>query len=174
MKSTANPRTAPRTAASPSVEMTVYYDESCPMCRAEMHNFMRRDRDGIVCFVDASAPDFVPPAGHSTAQMMRLLHLHTADGRWLVGVEAFSLLYRRLGLPWVARVLDAPVLRPVADGLYPFVARHRHRIPHWVAWLVFERGVQHAAAQAQASAQTCANEVGGVCAYEARVPRGRS
>lgn len=174
MKPAANHPTEHRTSVPPSVEMTVYYDESCPMCRAEMHNFMRRDKAGIVCFVDASTPDFVPPAGHSTAQMMRLLHLHTADGRWLIGVDAFSVLYRRLGLPWVARVLDAPVLRPVAERLYPVIARHRHRIPRWVARLVFERGVQQAAAQAHVRAQTCAHEDSGACAYGARSPRGRS
>ncbi|MEN9844293.1 MAG: hypothetical protein RLZZ612_2122 [Pseudomonadota bacterium] len=151
--------TAPDTSAH-TPEMTVYYDESCPICRAEMHNFMRRDRSHIVTFVDASAPDFVPPSGHRTAEMMRLLHLHTADGRWLIGVDAFSLLYRRLGLPWVARALDAPVLRPLAEWLYPVVAEHRQRIPRWVARLVFERGAHQAATQAHARAQSCAD---GVC-----------
>lgn len=154
-------------------EMTVYYDESCPICRAEMHNFMRRDTAGIVSFVDASAADFVPPVGHSTVEMMRLLHLHTAEGRWLIGVDAFSLLYRRLGLPWVARVLDAPVLRPVAQVLYPVVATHRQRIPRWLARLVFERGVHQAATHAHTQAQTCANDPSGACAHDP-AQRGRS
>jgi predicted DCC family thiol-disulfide oxidoreductase YuxK len=140
------------------VLMTVYYDESCPLCRAEMHNLMRRNALlNQVAFVDASAVDFVPPAGKAVADLMRVLHLQTAQGTWMLGVDAFVVLYQTLGLPWVSRVLSAPVLHPLAVWLYPVVARHRHRIPRWLTHRVFESGVRHAAEHAHAQVQPCAS-----------------
>lgn len=41
--------------------LTIYYDASCPLCHAEMHNLMLRNSQGLLQFVDASPVDFTSP-----------------------------------------------------------------------------------------------------------------
>ena len=40
------------TERQPSI---VYFDGSCPLCRAEIGMYSRHDSDGALCFVDISA-----------------------------------------------------------------------------------------------------------------------
>lgn len=133
--------------------LTVYYDAACPICNGEMHNLMLRDVARQVRFVDASAPGFERPDGVGQADLMNLLHVKTAAGSWLIGVDAFAALYRTVGLPVVSQLLDAPLLRPLARLMYPVVARYRYLIPRWVAHAMFETGLRHAAQQAQQTQQ---------------------
>jgi predicted DCC family thiol-disulfide oxidoreductase YuxK len=140
----------PATAPSP-YPLTLYYDAACPMCHSEMQNLMLRNRADQLRFVDVSAPGFQSPdAQVSVDAMLRLIHARTPDGRWIVGVDVFRLAYRAAGLPAVARALSLPGLRQAADALYPWMARHRQRLPRWLSKLVFEKAVRRAAAQAAA------------------------
>ncbi|MDO5623601.1 MAG: DUF393 domain-containing protein [Pseudomonadota bacterium] len=131
--------------------LTLYYDASCPLCAAEMHNLRLRDVDSRLRFVDASASGFADaPEGVTTPELMALMHARTADGQVLRGVPAFELAYAAVGLHGVARLLRAPWLRPALDRLYPFVARHRQRLPRVLTHLLFGRALRRAAAQAAA------------------------
>lgn len=126
--------------------LTLYYDAACPLCNSEMQNLMLRNQAGQLRFVDISAPGFQSPdAQVSPADMGRLIHARTPAGDWVVGVEVFRLAYRAAGLPRVAAALEAPGLRQVADALYPWVARHRHALPRWIAHLLFETALRRAA-----------------------------
>jgi predicted DCC family thiol-disulfide oxidoreductase YuxK len=135
-----------------NIKLTAYYDGTCPLCRAEMHNLMLRDTGGIVAFVDAGASHFDPVGLGVTQQaLMEALHVRTAAGDWLIGVPAFEALYRELGLPWVAAALRQPLLARVAASCYPLVARNRHRLPRTpIRWL-FERAGRRAARRAAAA-----------------------
>jgi predicted DCC family thiol-disulfide oxidoreductase YuxK len=146
-------------AADPRLPLTLYFDASCPLCAAEMHNLALRAPATALQFVDASVADFVAPAGTSREAMMQLLHARTADGQWLIGVDVFKLAYSVAGLPWVSRVLSLPLVAPLVKGLYPSVARHRQKLPRWLTQAVFGRAIRRAAAQA--AKQNCAQ---GVCA----------
>lgn len=129
--------------------LTLYYDGACPLCRAEMQNLMlRNQRERRLRFVDIAEPGFQPPDDVTTNDLTRLLHAQAPDGRWLTGIDAFVAMYEAVGLSWVAQALGAPGLRHVADRLYPWVARHRHRFPRWLAHLVFETAMRRAALQA--------------------------
>lgn len=129
--------------------LTLYYESACAMCNGEMSNLMLRNTEGKLRFVDVSAPDFdSPPPGTTRDDLLELIHGQTADGRVLKGVEVFRLAYRAVGLGWVVEPTNWPVLGPLADKLYPVVARNRHRVPRFVSHLLFETAVRRAAERA--------------------------
>ncbi len=109
--------------------LTVFYDGSCAMCASEMQALKALDRGAFLELADCSVSEFrhqeAADAGVSVAEMMTLIHARDARGRWLVGVECFEAVYRVAGLEWVARFLGVPVLRPILEALYPWIARHR-------------------------------------------------
>lgn len=136
----------PAATADPAIyPLTLYYDASCPMCNGEMQNLMLRNTDDLLRFVDASAPSFSAfPPGTDRAALMALMHAQRADGQVVHGIEALRLAYQAAGLGWVARVMDAPLIRPLGDWLYPIVARNRYRVPRPISRL-FETTLRRAA-----------------------------
>jgi predicted DCC family thiol-disulfide oxidoreductase YuxK len=148
------------TSAIP-IELTTYYDGSCQLCSAEIHNLRVRDTEGSVAFVDVTAPGFDAPAlGVTQEALMNALHVRTADGRWLVGVPAFEALYRRLGMPTIAAALRQPLLAATAARIYPWVVRNRYRLPRAPITWVFERAgrrAAEAAARRRCTSDTCAS-----------------
>ncbi len=109
--------------------LTVFYDASCAMCVTEMEALKRLDANENVTLVDCSSPVFADEqaanAGVSRSDMMTLIHARDANGRWLVGVDCFEVLYREVGLEWAARFWGTPVLRGFLMAFYAWVARHR-------------------------------------------------
>tara|TARA_R110000772_G_scaffold141115_3_gene250692 strand:+ start:64607 stop:64930 length:324 start_codon:yes stop_codon:yes gene_type:complete len=59
--------------------------------------------------------------------LLKTLHLRTADGRWLTGIDANVAAWQhtRLGPLW--RWLSWPLIRPVADRVYRLWAERRYR-----------------------------------------------
>jgi predicted DCC family thiol-disulfide oxidoreductase YuxK len=125
--------------------LTLYYDGACPLCSAEMQNLMLRNQQGLLEFVDISAQGFEAPPGVTQDALMTAMHGHWAQGEWLRGVPVFEAAYSAVGLPQVSRVLHHPLVRPMAEVLYPVVARLRHRIPAWVAQRLFGTALRRAA-----------------------------
>lgn len=138
------------TATAPAIyPLTLYYDGACPMCRAEMHNLMLRNRRELLAFVDISVPGFSgQPPGATQQDLMTLIHASQADGTLVKGVDVFRLAYSAAGLPWVSTLVRLPVIGPLADRLYPWIARFRHHIPRPLVVLLFETAARRAAAQA--------------------------
>ena len=134
--------------SDPRYPLTLYYESACPLCLSEMTNLMLRNTQGLLQFVDVSAPDFQVPEGVTREALLTLMHGHTANGEWLRGVTVFELAYRAAGLPQVSRLLSNRWLRPVADRLYPVIARNRHHLPRWLPHLMFETALRRAAEQA--------------------------
>ncbi|CCE01502.1 DUF393 domain-containing protein [Bradyrhizobium sp. STM 3809] len=88
---------------------TVYFDGSCPLCRAEIGYYGRTDQAGALCFVDVSKPGAEPPAGLTRQQAMARFHVRAADGRLLSGAAAFVEVWRRLPRwRWAARAALLP------------------------------------------------------------------
>lgn len=111
--------------------LTVYYDGACPLCRAEIAFYRRRDRDHLLRWIDASAeaPDL--PVGLDQARALARFHVSTAEGELVSGAAAFVEVWRRLpGFRVLARVAAIPPLTlglEVAYRLFlrlrPFIAR---------------------------------------------------
>lgn len=118
------PRAAPR-------PITVYWDRSCPMCRTEIEALNLTDYGFVLS--DCSAPDFVDTdaaaCGITREAMLEALHLQDVDGNWYSGIDAFEIIYRRVGYTHVANWLARKKLRPFHDRLYRLIARNRYWMP---------------------------------------------
>jgi predicted DCC family thiol-disulfide oxidoreductase YuxK len=117
--------------------LTLYVDQACPLCRAEMAGLAARDAGHCLRAVDASVASFTGDtatraAGLDQATLLHRLHARDAQGRWLVGVPVFAAAYEAAGIAWMARLLRVRWLRPLLDAGYALVADHR--------WLLVKLG----------------------------------
>jgi len=116
--------------------LTLYVDDACPLCHAEMAGLAARDSAGCLRMIDCSVADFddadCAVAGHAQAQLLHRLHARDGQGRWLVGIPVFAAAYEAAGLRWFARLLRVRALRPLLDLGYALIADHR--------WLLVKLG----------------------------------
>gem|GEM_PF-222777 len=150
-----------RTRAWP---LRIYYDARCPLCERELGALARHDVHGRLLLVDCSGLDFADAdaarAGLAADLLMRRIHACDADGRWLAGIDVFEAAYRAIGLASIARAWAHPLLRPLWDRLYPWIADHRMGLSRLgldrpFGWLVGQLS-RRAAARANAAQARCA------------------
>jgi predicted DCC family thiol-disulfide oxidoreductase YuxK len=88
---------------------TVYFDGSCPLCRAEIGYYRRKDQSGSLCFVDVSESGALTPQGVTQRGAMERFHVRASDGRVLSGAAAFVEVWTRLPKwRWAARIASLP------------------------------------------------------------------
>jgi predicted DCC family thiol-disulfide oxidoreductase YuxK len=88
---------------------TVYFDGSCPLCRAEIGYYRRKDQDRALCFIDISETSAVPPEGITQERAMKRFHVRASDGRVLSGAAAFVEIWTRLPKwRWAASAASLP------------------------------------------------------------------
>lgn len=96
---------------------TVYYDGSCPLCRAEIDLY--RGIGSAAAFHDVTGDEALPPGVDRNAARARF-HVTAADGTVQSGARAFATLWQASPGPW--RLLGGVVAtRPfvwIAEGLY--------------------------------------------------------
>jgi predicted DCC family thiol-disulfide oxidoreductase YuxK len=106
--------------------LTLLYDGACPVCNLEMDNLKARNTQGLLKFVDISAPFFdTTPYGATLAQLNGLIHAQRPDGSLVIGVEVLRLAYSAVGLGHL-KPTGWPVLKPVFDAAYAVFARNRY------------------------------------------------
>jgi predicted DCC family thiol-disulfide oxidoreductase YuxK len=104
---------------------TLYYDGQCPLCNREMAKL------GQLCDANLQLRDIHSlTAGEDLPDretLLRTLHLKTANGELLTGIDANVMAWQhtRLGPLW--RWLRWPVIRPLADRVYRIWAERRYR-----------------------------------------------
>jgi predicted DCC family thiol-disulfide oxidoreductase YuxK len=147
--------------------LTLLYDGSCPVCRLEMTEMMRRNHAGLLKFADMSAPDFDLAAytqvQHTTWEAINAeLHGMRPDGSFVLGVDAVRLAYEAVYAGMVWKPTRWPVLGqllwPLAHLAYRLFAKHRIRISSALAPLI----VRIEARRAHRRMQACQNGQG-VC-----------
>lgn len=88
---------------------TVFFDGSCPLCRAEIGYYRRKDQAGALCFVDVSETGAETPEGISRERAMERFHVRASDGRVLSGAAAFAEVWTHLPKwRWAARAASLP------------------------------------------------------------------
>ena len=110
---------------------TVYFDGSCPLCRAEIGYYRGKDRAGALCFVDVSAPGAKVPEGMTQQRAMERFHVRAGNGRIMSGAAAFVEVWARLpAWRWAARAAALPGVLIVLEFGYrlflpvrPFISR---------------------------------------------------
>ncbi len=143
--------------------LRIYYDASCPLCRTEMHTLKQYDIRQRLDLVDCSPEDFSDEfsgnAGYRRASMMKLIHARDAQGRWLIGVAVFEAAYGATGIIGMEKMWANPVLRPIWDRIYPWIANNRMFLSKLGLTRVFGGMVRRAAKKAAAKSQACANDM---------------
>ncbi len=118
--------------APESATLRIYYDGLCPLCLREMQHLQRLDRTQQLDLQDINAADFAERFPNiDPLHADRILHGELADGRLLYGLDVTVLAWRLVGRGRWVSFLRWPLIRPVADRVYLFFARHRHRISGW-------------------------------------------
>lgn len=110
---------------------TVYFDGSCPLCRAEIAHYRGLDRGAALCFVDVSEKGTRLPNGLTRQQTMERFHVQAADGQLLSGAAAFVAVWSRLPRwRWAARAVALPGAMATLEHGYrlflparPFISR---------------------------------------------------
>jgi predicted DCC family thiol-disulfide oxidoreductase YuxK len=149
-------------AGSVEYPLTLYYDASCPFCKKEMDDLKSYDSQDRLRLIDCSPVSFrdalAEVAGITRAEMMALIHARDGSGRWMIGVEVFILAYRAVGIEMMAGLYEFPLLRPLWNRLYPWVARHRMGLSRLGLNRAYEGLVHWAARRAHKRAQVCATD----------------
>jgi predicted DCC family thiol-disulfide oxidoreductase YuxK len=102
----------------------LYYDGACPLCRREINLVRRLARQ--VEFVDVhqlSDPEL--PDTFSRSALLRDLHLLDRSGQWHIGLAANVGLWQRTRLGFIWRVLQWPIIHPLAQWGYRWWADRR-------------------------------------------------
>jgi predicted DCC family thiol-disulfide oxidoreductase YuxK len=115
---------------------TIYFDGSCPLCRAEIGYYRRSDQAGAICFVDVSKAGAITPHGITQQSAMARFHVRSADGRILSGAAAFVEVWTRLPRwRWAARAAALPGVLPLMELGYraflpvrPYLSRLAERV----------------------------------------------
>jgi predicted DCC family thiol-disulfide oxidoreductase YuxK len=97
---------------------TVYYDGSCPMCRAEISVYQRAEGAEGIHFEDVSAASFTSPELTREKAMARF-HMRDANGVLQSGARAFIALW--LSLPrwrWLGRIASIPPIPSLLEIAY--------------------------------------------------------
>jgi predicted DCC family thiol-disulfide oxidoreductase YuxK len=111
------------------VELEVFFDGGCPLCRREIGFLRYCDRKQRLHFHDIDAADFdAAKSGKSYHDLMGQLHARLPNGDWLVGVEVFRRMYGAVGLRWLIPVTRVPGLAHLLDWAYALFARNRLRL----------------------------------------------
>ena len=105
--------------------ITVYYDASCALCRAEIEAMKSRDVGERLRLLDCSDEEFVAPEGYSRHALMSRIHARDSNGAWLRGIDVFAAVYDAGGFPRIARLYRNRALRPFFERAYPWIADHR-------------------------------------------------
>ena len=143
--------------------LRIYYDNSCPLCRTEMHILKQYDLKHRLELVDCSPEnfddDFANQAGYERLAMMRLIHARDAAGQWLIGVSVFEAAYGATGIVGIEKMWANPMLRPIWNRIYPWIADHRMFLSKLGVTRFFGWMVNRAAKKALAKSQACANDM---------------
>jgi predicted DCC family thiol-disulfide oxidoreductase YuxK len=98
---------------------TVYYDNSCALCAAEIGHYKRLAGSAEIRFVDASAPSPDLGPGLDTPTALSRFHVRDAQGKLHSGAAGFVQLWSRLpGWRYAARAAQFPGVLSALEGLY--------------------------------------------------------
>lgn len=108
--------------APQTTDTAVYFDGSCPLCRAEIELYGRQEGAQALSFVDvsdvsAAAPPL--PDGLTRNRAMARFHVRGSDGQIYDGAAAFVQVWRALPRwRWLARLASLPGATAVLEFGY--------------------------------------------------------
>ena len=112
--------------------LTIFYDDSCPICRTEILGFYSIYSADMDLIALSHGTDELEQHGIKLEDALTLMHVIDEQGKLHIGMDAIRLMYRRLGKPKTAWFTSLPVLNGLFNWLYPIIARHRYKMPVWL------------------------------------------
>ena len=113
------------------MELTVFYDGTCPLCLNEMKQLKRYDSLDRIKLEDINADDIndrFPDL--DVAHANTVLHGLQANGSWLYGLDVTAKAWGLTGKHGWIKLLRLPLIKPLADIAYLAFARNRYRISY--------------------------------------------
>ncbi|MEM0955067.1 MAG: DCC1-like thiol-disulfide oxidoreductase family protein [Pseudomonadota bacterium] len=104
---------------------TLFYDGNCPLCMREVRLLTRIAGPGLALVDLHQVAD--EPGAPTRLEKLTTLHLLSAEGRWLTGVDATVQAWAHTRWGTLFKILRWPLLGPVADRVYAYWARKRYR-----------------------------------------------
>ena len=99
--------------------LTVYFDGSCPLCRAEISHYRGQIGASRLCFRDVSRADEPLEPDLTRADAMSRFHVRRGDGQLVSGAAAFVSIWSELpGWRWAARLAANPGGMALLEGGY--------------------------------------------------------
>lgn len=96
----------------------LFYDGKCAICSKEI-KLLTRMKDPSLTLIDIHSEECSDAAvGKSALELLSVLHLKTADGKWLTGVDASVNAWRHTSIGWLLLPLRWPLIKPIVDRLY--------------------------------------------------------
>jgi predicted DCC family thiol-disulfide oxidoreductase YuxK len=107
----------------------VFYDATCPLCRAWRRWAEGRDRDGRLAFRDLEDPAAAACIPAASEEPRGAMWVRLAGGERASGFAGWLVVLRALPR-WrcLACVLGLPPVQLVGRGVYRIVANHRHAL----------------------------------------------
>lgn len=143
--------------------VTVYFDNSCPICREEIGALKSIDARGALTLIDCSAENFSDPEatrqGLTQDMLKQSMHVRDGAGQWHSAADAFVMMYDAVGFDSAVRLLKSKGARRLFDAVYPVFARHRHKLRFTGAHKVMPWLIRRAAAKQAARAATCSADM---------------
>eukprot|EP00581_Thalassiosira_minuscula_P031746 CAMPEP_0183783972 /NCGR_PEP_ID=MMETSP0739-20130205/64845_1 /TAXON_ID=385413 /ORGANISM="Thalassiosira miniscula, Strain CCMP1093" /LENGTH=191 /DNA_ID=CAMNT_0026027795 /DNA_START=1 /DNA_END=576 /DNA_ORIENTATION=- len=119
-------------------ELNIIFDSKCNICKLEMDFLSGRDarRAGSsvrkLRLTDIESEDYDPNdpsnGGVSYEKGMATIHAVTADGRVIEGVPVFGKAYTLVGLGWLFKFTEWPMMKPLVRWGYDFFAKYRTNV----------------------------------------------
>lgn len=98
---------------------TIYYDGDCPLCRAEIAHYARKDTSCALDLVDVADESTPLPEGTDRATLLGRFHVATPDGSLVSGAAAFVEVWRWLPRwRWLAGFARIPGATLMMEGAY--------------------------------------------------------
>jgi predicted DCC family thiol-disulfide oxidoreductase YuxK len=116
---------------SPVPQLTVYFDGLCRLCSREIEHYQKRDRNGVVRWVDITGADFSAESeGLDPVAIHKVMHVRDSAGAIHTEVAAFVAIWKVIpGFRPLAHVAGWKPVRPVLDLGYQVFARIRPYLP---------------------------------------------
>ena len=112
-------------------QLTVYYDELCVLCSAEINHYKKQAGSDQIRFVDITSDSFNPKAeGIDPYLAHKVMHAKSGDGKILTKMESFIAIWKLLPkYRWLYDLSGVKPIRLLMDAGYVVFATVRPYLP---------------------------------------------